>query len=101
MNFNKKGGACVEIRRRENHMDKWMLISICNRDLEPIKMFETAEGAQAAMKADFINTIGANEFQQVCDTNGEPCCEDWMLSDFNAWISNMDSIDWHIVRIVA
>ena len=64
-------------------------------------MFETVEEAQAAMKADFINTIGADEFQQVCDANGEPSCEDWTLSDFDAWISNIDSIDWHIVPIVA
>ena len=80
-------------------MNKWMLISIYNRDLEPIKFFDTYEEAQAAMKADFIETVGTEEYREVCTANGDPSCEDWVLEDFDAWVSTMDSIDWHIVPL--
>ncbi len=80
-------------------MDKWMLIVITNRELEPIRMFDTAEEAQEAMKNDFTNTVGIEDFHQVCATNGGLDCEDWQFGDYDAWISNMDCFEWHIAPI--
>ncbi len=78
-------------------MNKWMLISIYNRELEPIRVFGTYKEAQAAMKADFIDTIGAEEFNKVCAENGVPDCEDWQLGDYDAWVDY--TIDWHIASV--
>ena len=80
-------------------MSKWMLISICNREIEPIKMYETCEEAQAAMKADFINTVGIEEYDEVCAANGEPYCDVWQLGEDDAWISGGDSIDWYVIPV--
>ena len=80
-------------------MNKWILISICNRELEPIRVFGTFEEAQAAMKADFIDAIGTEEFNQVCTANGEPYCEDWQLGSDDAWLNYIDTIDWHIASV--
>ena len=81
-------------------MNKWILISICNGELEPIRVFGTFEEAQAAMKADFIDAIGTEEFNQVCTANGEPYCDDWRLRDDNAWSYNGDSVGYALILMV-
>ena len=63
-------------------------------------MYSTYEEAQAAMKADFIDSVGAEAFNQVCAENCSADCEEWQLKDDDAWQNYIDDIDWHIVPVL-
>ena len=98
-NYVAKSRASQSLSKAREGVEKWMLLSTCNRELTPIQMFDTCEEAQAAMKAEFIDAVGTEDYTEVLTANGASDCEDWSLGDFDAWISNIDCVDWHICPI--
>ena len=98
-NYVAKSCASQSLSKAREGVEKWMLLSTCNRELTPIQMFDTCEEAQAAMKAEFIDAVGTEDYTEVLTANGASDCEDWSLGDFDAWISNIDCVDWHICPI--
>lgn len=79
-------------------MEKWILIIIQDRELMPISVYDTFDEAQAAMKADFIESVGEDEFNKACLANDDS--QYWQLNDDNAWRSEKTNIDWFIERIL-
>ena len=93
-----KKGACAERRRREKKMKKWILIIIQDRELISVSVYNTFEEAQASMKADFIESVGEDEFNEACLANDDS--QYWQLNDDNAWMSQRCNVDWYIKPIV-
>jgi hypothetical protein len=81
-------------------MKKWCLISICERDIENPRFFDTKEEAQEAMCADLASIIKltVEEVKKIMTT--EHCVWDYaeVYEDY-AWTDRNMNYDWRIFDV--